>query len=212
MLRGLVFWLLVSLAGAAHAAGTILVLGDSISAAYGLAQKDGWVALLGERLREKRLDYTVVNASISGETTAGGAARIDEALARWRPDVVVVALGGNDGLRGLAAAQMQANLASIVASAKAKRAKVLLLGMRMPPNYGPKYTREFEEAFAAVARAEKVPLVPFMLEGVGDRRDLFQPDNIHPTAAAQPIILDNVWKGLEPMLSRGQKTEDRRQR
>jgi acyl-CoA thioesterase-1 len=200
MLRGLVFWLLVLASGVANAAGTILVFGDSISAAYGLAQKEGWVALLGERLRERKLDYSVVNASISGETTAGGAARIDDALARWKPDVVIVALGGNDGLRGLAISQMKGNLTRIVTSAKAKRAKVLLVGMRMPPNYGPKYTREFQDAYVEVAKAESVPLVPFLLDGIGDKRDLFQADNIHPTSAAQPVILDTVWKGLEPLL------------
>jgi acyl-CoA thioesterase-1 len=200
MLRGLAFWLLVLASGAANAAGTILVFGDSISAAYGLAQKDGWVALLGERLRERKLDYNVANASISGETTAGGAARIDEALARWKPDVVIVALGGNDGLRGLQVSQLKANLTRMVSASKATKARVLLVGMRMPPNYGPRYTREFEEAFAAVAKAENVPLVPFLLDGIGEKRVLFQADNIHPTAAAQPIILDTVWKGLEPLL------------
>jgi len=202
MLRGLAFWLLVLASGAVNAAGTILVFGDSISAAYGLAQKDGWVALLGERLRDRKLDYSVANASISGETTAGGAARIDEALARWKPDIVIVALGGNDGLRGLAIGQMKANLTRMVAAAKAKRAKVLLVGMRMPPNYGPKYTRDFEDVFVEVAKTEGVPLVPFLLDGIGEKRDLFQADNIHPTSAAQPIILDTVWKGLEPLLRR----------
>jgi len=191
---------LVLASGAANAAGTILVFGDSISAAYGLAQKDGWVALLGERLRERKLDYNVANASISGETTAGGAARIDEALARWKPEVVIVALGGNDGLRGLQVSQLKANLTRMVSASKATKARVLLVGMRMPPNYGPRYTREFEEAFAAVAKAENVPLVPFLLDGIGEKRELFQADNIHPTAAAQPIILDTVWKGLEPLL------------
>ena len=193
---------MVLASGAANAAGTILVFGDSISAAYGLAQKEGWVALLGERLRERKLDYSVVNASISGETTAGGAARIDDALARWQPDVVIVALGGNDGLRGLAISQMKGNLTRIVTAAKAKQAKVLLVGMRMPPNYGPKYTREFQDAYVEVAKVEKVPLVPFLLDGIGDKRDLFQADNIHPTSAAQPVILDTVWIGLEPLLQR----------
>ena len=191
---------MVLASGAANAAGTILVFGDSISAAYGLAQKDGWVALLGERLRERKLDYNVANASISGETTAGGAARIDEALARWKPEVVIVALGGNDGLRGLQVSQLKANLTRMVSASKATKARVLLVGMRMPPNYGPRYTREFEEAFAAVAKAENVPLVPFLLDGIGEKRELFQADNIHPTAAAQRIILDTVWKGLEPLL------------
>jgi acyl-CoA thioesterase-1 len=184
----------------AHAAGTILVFGDSLSAAYGIGQKEGWPALLAERLRERKWDYSVVNASISGETTAGGATRIGEAVTRARPAVVIVALGGNDGLRGLPVAQMRANLEKMVATAKAARAKVLVVGMRMPPNYGPRYTREFEEAFVQVAKAQGVALVPFMLDGIGEQRELFLPDNIHPTAQAQPIILDTIWRGLEPLL------------
>jgi acyl-CoA thioesterase-1 len=191
---------LVLAAAASHAAGTILVFGDSLSAAYGIGQKEGWPALLAERLREERRDYSVVNASISGETTAGGATRIGEAIARAKPDIVIIALGGNDGLRGLPVAQMKANLEKMIAAAKAVRAKVLLVGMRMPPNYGPRYTREFEATFADLAKQEKVALVPFLLEGVGERRDLFLPDNIHPTAAAQPILLDTVWRGLAPLL------------
>jgi acyl-CoA thioesterase-1 len=200
VIRGLLFAVLVLAASAAEAAGTILVFGDSLSAAYGIGQKEGWPALLADRLREQKLDYSVANASISGETTAGGAARIEEALARTKPAVVIVALGGNDGLRGLPIAQMRANLEKTVQAAKAARARVLLVGMRMPPNYGPKYTREFEAAFAAVAKQESVALVPFLLEGFGDRRDLFLQDNIHPTATAQPIILENVWRALEPLL------------
>jgi acyl-CoA thioesterase-1 len=191
---------LVLAAAAAHAAGTILVFGDSLSAAYGIGQKEGWPALLAERLREQNRKYTVVNASISGETTAGGATRIGEALARAKPDIVVVALGGNDGLRGLPVAQMKANLEKMIAAAKAARARVVLVGMRMPPNYGPRYTREFEATFADLAKQEKVALVPFLLEGIGDQREMFLADNIHPTAAAQPILLDNVWRGLVPLL------------
>ena len=191
---------MVLAAAAAHAAGTILVFGDSLSAAYGIGQKEGWPALLADRLREQRLEYSVVNASISGETTAGGVTRIGEALARARPDVVIIALGGNDGLRGLPVAQMKANLEKMIAAAKAARARVVLVGMRMPPNYGPRYTREFETTFSDLARQEKVPLVPFLLEGIGDRRDMFLADTIHPTAAAQPTLLDNVWRGLAPLL------------
>jgi acyl-CoA thioesterase-1 len=191
---------LVLAAAAAHAAGTILVFGDSLSAAYGIGQKEGWPALLADRLREQKLDYSVVNASISGETTAGGVTRIGEALARTRPDVVIIALGGNDGLRGLAVTQMKANLEKMIAAAKAARARVVLVGMRMPPNYGPRYTREFEATFSDLAREERVTLVPFLLEGIGEQREMFLADTIHPTAAAQSILLDNVWRGLAPLL------------
>jgi len=193
---------MVLAAGAAHAADTILVFGDSLSAAYGLAQKEGWVALLSERLRERKFDYNVANASISGETSAGGAARIDDALARARPSVLVVALGANDGLRGLPAAQLKTNLGRILDAAKARKANVLLVGMRLPPNYGPKYTAEFDAVFAELARERKVAFVPFLLDGFGDRREFFQSDTIHPTAEAQKIMLDNVWQGLAPMLRR----------
>ena len=179
---------------------TLLVVGDSLSAAYGMGAREGWVTLLEERLREKRFDYNVVNASISGETTSGGAARIGELLARTRPDVVVVALGGNDGLRGLPTAQMKDNLSRIVESAKGRGARVLLVGVRVPPNYGTHYMREFEAAFKEVAERHRVPLVPYILEGVGERRDLMQEDNIHPSAAAQPKILGNIWPRLEPLL------------
>lgn len=202
MLRGLIFAVMVLAAGAAHAADTILVFGDSLSAAYGLAQKEGWVALLSERLRERKFDYNVANASISGETSAGGAARIDDALARARPSVLVVALGANDGLRGLPAAQLKTNLGRILDAARARKANVLLVGMRLPPNYGPKYTAEFDAVFAELARERKVAFVPFLLDGFGDRREFFQSDTIHPTAEAQKIMLDNVWQGLAPMLRR----------
>ena len=187
-------------AGLAHAGPTLLVYGDSLSAAYGIAQKEGWVTLLEERLRHKHFDYTVANASISGETTSGGASRIAAELARHRPRIVVLALGSNDGLRGLPVAQMRDNLAAIIRAAQKAGSRVLLVGMRMPPNYGPRYTRDFEQAYAALARQFKLKLVPFMLEGVAGSRDLFLDDNLHPTAKAQPLILENVWKGLAPLL------------
>jgi len=192
--------LLFAWIGPTWAAGTILVYGDSLSAAYGLAQREGWVALLEERLRQGKFDYTVANASISGETSAGGASRIGESLARAKPAVVVVTLGSNDGLRGLPVAQMKANLGRIVKASQEARAKVLIVGSRMPPNYGPTYTRQFHEAFAELAKEHRTGYVPFLLDGVADRRELFQPDNLHPTAEAQPLILDNVWKGLAPLL------------
>ncbi len=189
-------------ATAAAQAATLLVIGDSLSSAYGIGPREGWVTLLEERLKREKFDYNVVNASISGETTSGGASRIEEILARTRPGIVIVALGGNDGLRGLPVAQVKANLASIVEAAKRRGTRVLLAGMRMPPNYGPQYVREFEEAFTETARRHRVPLIPFLLEGVGDRRDLMQPDGIHPATAAQPLMLDTVWKGLRPLLRR----------
>jgi len=200
MLRALFFALCVAASTTSAAAGTILVYGDSLSAAYGIGQKDGWVNLLGGRLKQSKADYNVVNASISGETTAGGAARIDAALERFKPDVVVLALGGNDGLRGLPVGEMKANLGKIARTAQARGARVLVVGMRIPPNYGPKYTQAFYDAFAEVARETKSGYVPFLLERVADRRELFQPDQIHPTADAQPLLLDTVWKGLEPLL------------
>ena len=186
--------------GLAHASPTLLVFGDSLSAAYGIGQQAGWVALLQERLRQKRLDYTVINASVSGETTSGGAARIAAALAAHKPAIMVVALGANDGLRGLPLAQMRENLAVILRAAQKSGSRVLLTGMKMPPNYGPQYTRDFEQAYVALARQFKCALVPFLLDGVAGKRELFLEDNLHPNAQAQPVILENVWKQLAPML------------
>ena len=176
------------------------MFGDSLSAAYGIAQSRGWVALLGERVKRERPDYSVANASVSGETTAGGRARIDATLARFHPTVVIVELGGNDGLRGMPIGQMKANLAVIVEHSQKAGARVLVVGMKLPPNYGEEYTRAFEKAFDHVAKRYRVPLVPFMLEGFAEKPDYFQPDHIHPTAEAQPLILDRVWKGLAPLL------------
>lgn len=188
-------------AGAAHgAAQSILVLGDSLSAAYGIAAERGWVALLGERLARERPDYRVVNASISGETSAGGRARVAAELARHRPAIVIVELGANDGLRGLSPAQMHDNLSAIVAAAQKARARVLLVGMKLPPNYGPDYTERFEAVFAGLQRRYRTAWLPFLLEGVAERRELFQPDHIHPTEQAQPLILQNVWAALRPLL------------
>jgi acyl-CoA thioesterase-1 len=185
---------------AAAAEKSILVVGDSLSAAYGLARSQGWVALLAERLKRERLDYSVVNASISGDTTAGGRARIGELLAKHHPAVVILELGGNDGLRGLPIAQLKANLGTMIERSKKAGARVLVVGMRMPPNYGPDYTQAFENAFADVAKRYRVPLSPFILEGFGDKPEYFQPDRIHPTAEVQPLILERVWRGLQPLL------------
>jgi len=200
--RFLLTWLtsLLLLPVSAWAGGTILIYGDSLSAAYGLAREAGWAALLQSRLEQKAMDYTVTNASISGETSSGGAARIAEALKAHKPRVVIVALGANDGLRGLPTAQMRANLAKIVSRSQEAKARVLLVGMRVPPNYGASYARQFAQVYADLAREYRTALVPFLLEGMADRRELFQADNLHPTAAAQPLLLENVWKALAPLL------------
>lgn len=192
------FFLLLSFA--AQATDTILVVGDSISAGYGLAQGQSWPSLLEKRLREQRLDYSVVNASISGDTTAGGRSRIGAALDQARPAVVIIALGGNDGLRGLPIAALRDNLHAMIEAVRARKARVVLAGMKLPPNYGPDYTRAFEQSYAELARRHKAALVPFLLDGVAEKRELFQPDGIHPVAEAQPQILDNVWKVLKPQL------------
>lgn len=193
---------LVLLPGQARAAAerTVLVMGDSLSAAYGLAPEQGWVALLGERLAEDRPGWKVANASVSGETTAGGASRIAGELQRHQPDVVVIELGANDGLRGLDLDQTRANLARMVEAAEAAGARVLLLGMRLPPNYGPEYTRQFEDNYRELAERHEIPLLPFLLEPIAMDRDAFQADNLHPVAEAQPRLLDHVWPALEPLL------------
>jgi len=183
----------------AWAAKTILVMGDSLSAGYGIGLDQAWPALLNKRLTEKHLDYSVANLSISGETTAGGRARLGPALRQHKPAVVIIALGANDGLRGLALTQVRANLTAMVNDAQGSGAKVLLAGMRLPPNYGP-YATEFQSSFAGIARARKTALLEFLLEPVAARSDLFQADNLHPVAAAQPLILEHVWPALAPLL------------
>ncbi len=182
-------------------AATLLVLGDSLSAGYGLAPGEGWVALLERRLAERRPPVQVVNASISGDTTAGGLARLDGALARARPDWVLVELGANDGLRGLPLSAMRRNLEAIVAQARAHGARVLLIGMRLPPNYGPRYTDAFQRVYRDLAASRHLPLVPFLMDGVALDPALMQADGLHPAAAAQPRLLDNVWHVLAPLLS-----------
>lgn len=181
-------------------AGTLLVVGDSISAAFGLDSRQGWVALLENRLREEGFQHSVVNASISGDTSAGGAARLSALLAEHQPELVIIELGGNDGLRGQAPDQLQQNLASMVEKSQQAGAKVLILGMRLPPNYGARYTTAFAQVFSDLAEQKQVPLVPFFLEGVGGVPGMMQADGIHPTESAQPVLLDNVWPTLKPML------------
>ena len=187
----------------AGAGPVLMVLGDSLSAEYGLARGTGWVALLEQRLKREGLPHRVVNASISGETTAGGRSRLPQLLEQHRPRVLVVELGGNDALRGLPLASTRENLLDMVRRGKAAGARVLVAGVQMPPNYGRDYAQGFAGLFAEVAAAERVALVPFLLKGVADAADptaLFQPDRIHPTAQAQPIMLDNAWPVLRPLL------------
>lgn len=182
------------------AAGTLLIVGDSISAAFGLETRQGWVSLLEERLREAAPQWQVVNASRSGETSAGGRSRLPALLERHAPQLVLIELGGNDGLRGQPPAQMQANLAAMIEAAQAGDARVLLLGMKLPPNYGPRYGDAFEQVYRQLATDYRVPLVPFFLEGVGGVGTLMQADGIHPNAAAQPRLLENLWPTLVPLL------------
>jgi acyl-CoA thioesterase-1 len=187
-------------APAVAAERSILILGDSISSAYGIAQARGWVALLDARLKRERPDYIVANASVSGDTTAGGVARLGAALERYRPQVVVLELGGNDGLRGLPVADMKKNLAAMIEQSRNSGARVLLVGMKIPPNYGPDYSGAFEAAYGELAKRYQTALVPFLLEDFADQPDLFQPDRIHPAEAAQPLMLERVWKALQPLL------------
>jgi len=181
-------------------AGTLLVVGDSISAALGMDTRQGWVALLEQRLGEEGLDHRVVNASISGDTTAGGLVRLPRLLAEHQPEWVILELGGNDGLRGLPPAQMQQNLLAMIERSRDSGAQVLLLGMRLPPNYGLRYTRAFEQVYSDLAAQTQVPWVPFFLEGVGGVEGMMQADGIHPAPAAQQRMLDNLWPLLKQML------------
>jgi acyl-CoA thioesterase-1 len=179
---------------------TVLVFGDSLSAAYGLDASQGWVALTAERIAQLRPGWRVVNASISGETSAGGAARVVAEVARHRPTVVVIALGANDGLRGLPLKQTRTNLARMIGAAQGVGAKVLLVGMRMPPNYGAEYTRAFERTYPHLSELFDTALLPFLLEPIARDREAFQADNLHPVAGVQPLLRDHVWTALEPLL------------
>jgi acyl-CoA thioesterase-1 len=205
LFRCIVALLVGALPLAAHGRNaTILVLGDSLSAEYGLPRNSGWVKLLADKLaREAQgaAQYSVVNASISGETTSGGRTRLPALLKEHAPAVVVIELGANDGLRGLPLSAMRDNLRAMIAAARAGGARVLLVGMRIPPNYGRTYADGFTATFGQIAREEKVPLVPFLLDGFADKLSYFQADRIHPTVAAQPLIVDNVWPQLRPLLA-----------
>ncbi len=202
MKRFFFLWVLVVAAVTARAeTPVILVFGDSISAGYGLPRvEDGWVELLRKKLKDEGYGYQVVNASVSGETTAGGLARLPRALSLHHPQIVILELGGNDGLRALPVDQMQANMAKMAGLAEATAARVLLLGMRIPPNYGPEFTEQFAAVYPAVARDKKTALVPFLLTDIALTPDLMQADGIHPNQQGQPKLLGNTWPTLQPML------------
>ncbi|EKS67819.1 arylesterase [Burkholderia sp. SJ98] len=210
-LRGLVpaILLMAACSATAHAADAqaaaqpkpaIVVLGDSLSAEYGLPRDTGWVNLLRDKLAKERFDYSVANSSISGDTTSGGRARLTAVLSRLKPAVVIVELGANDALRGVPLATTETNLRSIVDASQAAHAKVLLIGMYVPPNYGPDYTQKFHAVYERIAKDKNVPLVPFLLAGIADKPAMFQADQIHPTVQAQPLLLENVWPTLKPLL------------
>jgi acyl-CoA thioesterase-1 len=199
--RSLVALAFVLVAASAYSASkTVLVLGDSLSAEYGLARGTGWVTLMENRLKAEKIDASIINASISGETTSGGRARLPALLEQHRPSVVIIELGGNDGLRGLPITATEANLNAMINAAQKTNAKVLLVGMQIPPNYGRAYTEQFASMYSRVAKDKKILLVPFLLEGVANQEQLFQADRIHPTAGAQPIMLSNVWPHVKPLL------------
>jgi len=196
LLLALSLFSLLSLTPSTAYADTILVMGDSLSAGYGIDPQAGWVNLLKQRLDD---EHDVINASITGETTSGGSARLPDILRQYHPDIVLLELGGNDGLRGLSPQQMQVNLSKMIERSQKAGAEVVLLGIEVPPNYGPAYSDAFRGVFTQLAKEYQVPLLPFLLEGV-DLDNMLQSDGIHPTAEAQPIILDNVWPKLKPLL------------
>jgi acyl-CoA thioesterase-1 len=199
----LVALLTLAASGSAYSAPkTVLVVGDSLSAEYGITRGAGWVALLEQKLKAEKIPAKVVNASISGETTIGGRTRLPALLDQHKPNIVVIELGANDGLRGLPVASAEGNLRAMVDMAQKKKAKVMLVGMRMPPNYGRAYTESFFNMFKKISTETRSPLVPFMLEGVADKPSLFQQDRLHPTAAAHPIILNNIWPQFAPLVKK----------
>ena len=217
MLRS-VLWLILCLpasvfaaaAGAEETAPTVLVVGDSLSAGYGLRPGEGWVSLLEAKLGSQGYPHRIVNASISGDTTRGALARLPRALEVHAPDLVIIELGANDGLRGFPPDVMRDNLESIIALTRAAGARVLLLGMHLPANYGADYTARFHQVFVDIAQREQVPFLPFFLDGVALQPDMMQADGLHPAAVAQPRLLANVWPALEPLLKTGTSAADER--
>ena len=186
----------------AQAAQTIVVFGDSLSAAYGIQPNTGWVVLLDNKLQQQNSDVKVINASISGETTSGGLSRFNQMLNTHKPDIIVLELGANDGLRGLSLSEMQSNLNSMISKAKAANATVMLLGMKIPPNYGIQYTQKFSAVYSSLAAKYQLNLVPFFLDGVAGNPSLILDDGLHPTAAAQPQLLENIWPTLKTLLKK----------
>ena len=198
--------LLLAMSASVNAAEQrLLVIGDSLSAAYGLAIEQGWVSLLNHKLSKERPDWRVINASISGETTAGGASRIDAELKRHTPTVVLIELGGNDGLRGLPLELAEANLERMIVAARAADARVGLVGIRIPPNYGPDYSGGFVRMYSELAERHSLPLLPFLLEPIATERDAFQADNLHPTAEVQSRLLEHVWPLVVTLIDKPSK-------
>jgi acyl-CoA thioesterase-1 len=196
------FILIALVAITAQAAQNIVIFGDSLSAAYGIQSNKGWVALLESKLKQQNSEYKVINASISGETTRGGLTRFDQMLKTHQPEIVLIELGANDGLRGLSLNEMQSNLNNMIAKAKAKNAIVMLLGIKIPPNYGIQYTQKFSAIYATLAQKYNLNLVPFFLDGVAGNRKLIQDDGLHPNAVAQAKLLENIWPKLEELLKK----------
>jgi acyl-CoA thioesterase-1 len=195
--------ILASFAMSAYSASkTIVVLGDSLSAEYGLERGRGWVSLLQQKLVKEKIPANIINASISGETTSGGRTRLQALLAKHKPDVVIIELGANDALRGLSLSATKDNLQAMTRSAKNAKARILVVGMQIPPNYGGDYTRQFSALFPQVAKDSGSALVPFMLKGVAEKPELFQADRIHPNETAHPIILNNIWPVLKPLVAK----------
>lgn len=202
--RGILFSLLLLLPYATTQASqppVLLVMGDSLSAAYNLPAESGWVNLLEQRLQQQGYDWQVINASISGETTGGGLTRLPALLRQHQPQIVLLELGANDGLRGQPPQRITANLDRMITLSRQADAEVLLLGILLPPNYGPRYLQQFEQIYPQLAKQHQLPLVPFLLEGVADKPSLMQQDGLHPTAEAQPEILETVWVELKPLLN-----------
>ena len=187
---------------AEEATNTLLVYGDSLSAAYGIQEAQGWVTLLESRLNEENWPYKLINGSVSGETTTGGLERLPAMLSIYQPDLVILELGGNDGLRGLPLETLKANLKKMISLIRAAGGEVLLTGIQIPPNYGPRYTEPFFSLYTEISEEDSLALVPFLIDGIPQQPELMQNDGIHPKAEAQIMILDNVWPYLEPMLSR----------
>jgi len=197
---GLLFLLVLVNLPLSASANTILIVGDSLSAAYGMPVEQGWVSLLQQRLATDYDAYTIVNASISGDTTANALNRLPQALTRHQPAIVVLELGGNDGLRGLSTAEMKGNLAAMIQTVRQHEAEVLLIGVQLPPNYGPRFTQQFHAVYHELAQEYGLALVPSLVDGVGTRTDLMQADGIHPNSKAQPLIVTRVWQQLRPLI------------